>query len=568
MKESLIPLRTFLHRPQGAYPHGGEAIVQARMFQPRRGSQAVRIQTPLDWETDAGGDRNFRMQLHGWTMFHPVMNVFDSLRDKRAAVDYLLEVAADWWSRYRDDPDDVVTSRTPDSYAWYDMSVGVRALILAFFSNRISYFRIDLPSEEWGLLREICMKHVRHLRNPKVLYPNNHGIFQLHGLRALAETWDYPENQRDRQYAEKAMASLMRQQFDGTGVHREHSPHYHIFAVKTFEDVAASGWYDDVDGFREVLRSARKVTPWLVDPLKRPAAVGDSTATVQEDVEVPADQVDADLLVSAFGSAGYQVIRSQWSTPADEATYLFFTGAYHSKTHKHRDCLSFEWFEAGHKRLVDSGKYGYFADDIRRYVLSARAHNTVEIEGLDILRMSPYGSAVRSCAVDSNGICEVRGELNFRAIRHLRRLFLNPGKWIVVADQLSFNRRRTATQWFHVGLGHEFVRAYRSGAMFRGPDDKELWIETTCEESELVIHRGDTAAWQGFVSEKDDHVEPGFAVGYRLIAESASILSVVALGCEELTDARRFAGELLADEGGDREPAAMEVARVPKQRTG
>src|SRR5690606_13818201 len=321
--------------------------------------------------------------------------------DKRAAVDYLLEVAADWWSRYRDDPDDVVTSRTPDSYAWYDMSVGFRALVLAFFSNRISYFSIDLLAEERELLREICMKHVRHLRNPKVLYPNNHGIFQLHGLRALAETWEYPEKQRDRQYAEGAMASLITQQFDATGVHREHSPHYHIFAVKTFEDVAASGWYDDVDGFREVLQSARKVTPWLVDPRKRPAAVGDSTATVQEDLEFPPDQVDVDagLLVSAFRSAGYQVIRSPWSTPAGEATYLFFTGAYHSKTHKHRDCLSFEWFEAGHKRLVDSGKYGYFADDLRRYVLSARAHNTVEIEGLDILRMSPYGSAVRSCSV-------------------------------------------------------------------------------------------------------------------------------------------------------------------------
>lgn len=48
--------------------------------------------------------------------------------------------------------------------------------------------------------------------------------------------------------------------------------------------------------------------------------------------------------------------------------------------HAHCDLLSFELSLAGHRVLVDTGTFGYGADERRHYSRSTKAHNTVEIE--------------------------------------------------------------------------------------------------------------------------------------------------------------------------------------------
>ncbi len=549
VSSSLIPLRTFLHRvfPAGDYPDDGATLAAERIFRPRRGSPEVRIEVPLDWNQPDNPDRNWRMQVQGWTMFHPIMNVFDGLSNKQQAVDYFFDVLCDWWEQHGDDPEDIVTTRTPDNYAWYDMSVGFRALVLAFFMNRISCYRIHLEAAEASLLDAVVNKHANHLRNPSVLYPNNHGIFQIHGLRGLAETADYVEQQSDKDYAETSMADLLISQFDVHGIHREHSPHYHIFALRTFEDVFSSGWYEHLSDIGGRMEAARSAVPWLVDPLRRPAAVGDSIPTVQTDLELPAPLPENrnGIICSDFNASGYAVARSNWDVPPESASYLFFMAGYHSKTHKHRDCLSFEWFDGGYKRLTDSGKYGYYGDAKRRYVLSARAHNVVEIEGLDILKMSPYGSAIRSSQLSPDGIYRVIGELAFKAINHKRELHLRPGHWLVVDDHFEFNRDREATQWFHIALGHRLVSSTGRAAIFKGPDGRLLSLETLDHEAELVLKCGDSQAGQGFVSENDDHIEPGYVVGFRSMRNAGRTSTAIGLGPEDLDDAVTYAAREL-----------------------
>lgn len=242
----LIPLGTFLHRvfPAGTYPDDGRELSRLRLFHPRRGTAAVSLSTPIDWEAGDNPDRNWRMQLQGWTMFHPIMNVFDGLDSKVDAVEYFFDITSDWWRNYSDDDEAIVTSRTPDSYAWYDMSVGFRALILAFFADRIVAHDLSIGEARHQLLMDVISKHARHLRNPAVLYENNHGIFQAHGLRALAETTTYDGSEGDKAYAERTMGRLLDLQFDENGIHKEHSPHYHFFVLRTFESVRASGWYN------------------------------------------------------------------------------------------------------------------------------------------------------------------------------------------------------------------------------------------------------------------------------------------------------------------------------------
>jgi uncharacterized heparinase superfamily protein len=51
--------------------------------------------------------------------------------------------------------------------------------------------------------------------------------------------------------------------------------------------------------------------------------------------------------------------------------------------HAHGDIFSFELSLAGSRTIVDSGVFGYEADEMRSYCRSTRAHNTVEIGGAD-----------------------------------------------------------------------------------------------------------------------------------------------------------------------------------------
>ncbi len=541
--EKLTPPQAFLHSPAGDYPEDGRLIARQRVFQPRRDADRHALVFPLDWEAhDRIADRNWRMQLQGFTMLQPLLNVFDQLEDKGEVLDYFFDVLSDWWARYRDDPVDIVTSRMPDSYAWYDMSVGFRSLILAYFAERIAWHEIELDPKRRELLTSAIAKHREHLRRPDVFYPNNHGIFQIHGLMGLSRaSVDSISKSEDIRYAAETMATLLESQFDLNGVHREHSPHYHIFALRTFDLVVLSEWYDISPELRQRLEKAHSVTKWLVDPEKRPACIGDSIPTKQ-DLDFPT-RGDGSLEVSRFHDSGYAIVRSPWNTPTSIATYLFLTAAYHSKTHKHRDCLSFEWYDRGRKRISDSGKYGYNNDKFRTYVLSNRAHNTVEIDGFDMLKMSPYGSAIKTVEKLRGGVTHIQAELQFTAFTHKRDLYLSPGQWLLVDDHLSFRRRRASTQWNHLALGSTLTSVSSGRMVFKTADHLDL-VVTNLTGAKAEVLWGDTEKLQGFVSEGDNQIEPAYAVGFRAESKETRITTALSLGQENEYPALAFASSL------------------------
>lgn len=550
----LVPPAAYLGKvfPQGSFPGGVEQVVQERVFKPRRKSKLVSVEFPLDWDQKGNADRNFRMQLQGWTMLHPVISEFDELEDKGAAVEYFLDVLRDWWRKFADSPEDVVTARTPSDYTWYDMSVGFRSLVLAFFASRIDAYDLQIETQDLVTLRSAIDKHRRHLRQEKVIYPNNHGIFQIHGLRALAAVSDDGESANDREYAVTWMEKLLAAQFDEAGIHREHSPHYHKFVLETFVAVESSGWYDGSHEFKARLDKARGILPWLLDGQRRPPAVGDSLSTPLPDVVLPEPMDGGPIFGSNFAKSGYAVVRTNWGVPPQDETFLFVTGGYHSKSHKHRDCLSFEWSECGEKLISDSGKYGYWADATRRYMLSSRAHNSLEIEDFDILKMSPYGSVLKNPVEISDGVWRVDGELDFAAVRHRRSFFLSPGRWLIIQDHQASARERDVTQWFHLGIGFDKAPKKKDSRLhFARADGQSLVVSQLAPGLEVRLVRGEGAGtdrMQGFLSFRDDELSEGFALGFKSNKVKGFYgLAVLALDEKLAIEAESFARSLHID---------------------
>ena len=181
-----------------------------------------------------------------------------------------------------------------------------------------------------------------------------------------------------------------------------------------------------------------------------------------------------DRHVAAFEEGGYFVVRKPSSEHPEDfsrSSYLAQIAAFHSRTHKHADDLSFVWCDRGSDILVDSGRYGYigkteqgselwkqgfwYSDPRRIYCESTRAHNTLEFDGRDYPRkgVKPYGSALRRWLEDESGLVTVETECkHFGSIRRVRLLVFMPGQWLVVFDWFNDNlgEPHSVRQWFHL----------------------------------------------------------------------------------------------------------------------
>jgi hypothetical protein len=544
-KTEIIPADQFLQR---VFPipdaENKRQLIEQRIFKPRKDCDEFRLDVPIDWEaSDKLKDRNWRMQLQGWTMFHPVMNFFDEFPDKDAVLSYFFDIARDWWRAHKDSPDNATTSRMPSSYAWYDMSVGFRALVIAFFLNRIKGYALTVSDTDRELLEKLAEKHIRNLSSPEVFSLNNHGVFQAHGLMALLRTADSAENANERlPYALMLVERLVKNQFDDSGIHREHSPHYHFYVLKALQTLVETGWYSENREILTRLEKARAACKWLVDPQRRPICVGDSILTLQRSLVFPESKTDFEI--SDFDSSGYAVVRSNWTTQPKKASMLFLMGAYHSKTHKHRDCLSFDWFDRGERVICDGGKYGYVSDRFRHYFLSYKAHNTAEIDGFDILKIKPYGSAIVATERLDDDVFKLGGRLEYPAIRHARTIYFKPGSWVIVHDKLDYARARPTRLWFHFEADYALVSATHKTLHAKGAHEREVFLDCLDETALLELQIGNDKDMAGFISRKDYEVLPALSAAICLSGKDHSVFTCLSLDEGARQEALAYAASL------------------------
>jgi hypothetical protein len=137
------------------------------------------------------------------------------------------------------------------------------------------------------------------------------------------------------------------------------------------------------------------------------------------------------------------------------ADYFAQQCGFHSRTHKHADNLSFVWYARDRDVLTDPGRFayagktepgsdtwnkGFWYDDPRRiYVERTYAHNAVDIDGQDHVRMGvePFGSAL-TAASEANGHMVSEAETDLApGVRWRRVVVRRPNAFLAVIDQVS-----------------------------------------------------------------------------------------------------------------------------------
>ena len=468
-------------------------------FRPRPDLPAWDSSLPIDWAADPFADRNWQFQLHAW------INMdywFYAYQDGDAgALEQAVAIALDW-ARFH------IEENRRSAFEWYDMATGVRASRLAFLLDSVLLGNLEVEEEEWVALVGLADLHVQKLRQPSFLSDGNHGLFQLAGLNALCEVGRGWRSvcEGARTYVDQAFSRLLDHWFTAQSVHRENSPNYHGIVVDALQRLRIAERIG-LSGVRTLIEEAEALIPWLAYPNGRWVPVGDSAGFGRR-LTGPVEQTCLEggwgcWAVRDLTESGYAIIRS---TPGTEGPSMLFVNAMFVNVqgevirHKHADDLGFVLIEGGREIFVDSGKYGYKKDEMRSYVLSARAHNIPSLIGrpIDPRLLDPAQTQLQPIEANESGFV-VEGFVDRPGLlRHHRTFTYAPGSSLTIDDRLY---NRTNNGWrsnLHLAPDLDPVLT-DSGFLVRA---EGLLVQATFEgeDCEMEVVRGATDPYQGWVS--------------------------------------------------------------------
>lgn len=502
-----------------AAPLAAVETLEAQGWLARPDSSPVPVPTtPEDWAADPFHDRNWRFQLHSWRPLDAYI-VADDITGEPGMLERAARVILSWR--------DAEAGSDDDALFWNDMGTGLRAAKLAYVLTRMSEDTLPSRATREAMIA-LGRRHLERLRHEDFFSLSNHGLFQVHGLTALVDAMPAaPEADRGKAFAERMFDRILASQFGEEGVHLEHSPGYHYFAILTLRKMMATHWYDGRPHVRQIVDRATAALPWFVFPDGRMSGMGDSDRNKLKVRPPSARKMDARL----FREAGYAVVRNAWSVKPQWQSMLLVTASHHSHVHKHADDLSFEWYDKGRFWIVDTGKYSYSRKDWREFTDSAAAHNTVRLtdqrmdNGLGLTR--PAGGGLTTAARD-NAEWVVEGAIARPEIgaRHSRSFRFDPRHSLTIVDRIELDDDREVTAWLH--LAPDLIAEQtRHGWRFPGG---RISYAVTGASLDLVRVRGQTKPEiQGWMAESYHRLAQNDALGARLTGRSIELVTTITL---------------------------------------
>ena len=530
----------------------------------RKNYPLVSLTPPLPWVLVSQDQRSWNFHLQSLDLIDGLLRGYSHFGEKRY-IAHALPVAVDWISHHSDR-----MRKDMSPFAWYDMSVGMRAYRLAYLyeaAEQAGLLDEAVKQQLWSSLEQ----HAAYLADDaNIAFHNNHGYYQVAGQLAMARRFAHksPLMAEAQIQGRERLKRMLAQQFAPDGVHREHSPDYHRMVYDTLKALIDSGLVEDEETIAFALRIEEALS-WFVYPNQHIVNFGDSDdrSLARKPKEAEGKWVTPQMRfwvsggkigqapsehMRAFTQGGYWVVRVPGNDPDDlnGYSYLALNAAFHSRTHKHADDLSFVWFDRGHNLLVDAGRYGYigkaeqgselwldghwYSDPSRVYCESTRAHNTLEFDDRNFPRKSvkPYGSALKRWGQLDCGVFFAEAEVKqFNAIRHARILFHMPHQWLIVFDWFHDNNdvSHGVKQWVHIGHelqvlmdGDQYVvsvpgsqQVLRVASLLSGSMPSRFYIG---EEKPVR---------QGWWSAKERDIVPNYAFAYEQGEASSGVFATL-----------------------------------------
>ena len=279
---------------------------------------------------------------------------------------------------------------SPDNPGWDPYPVSVRLVNLCLLFNGRLREETEACPEFNASVRSMICRHARYLQGH--LETHLLGNHYLENAVALAIAGSAYGGDAARKWLDSGMRILadeLPEQFLPDGCHFELSPMYHARAVWLLLALAGTGHPALLELVLPVLRRAGPALAALTCPDGGLSLLNDSAQgiyTKPADLLAECERVTGAAVkpvtgVFALPDAGYYGYRTEDGTSllCDAGNI----GPDYIPGHAHGDMLSFTLSVRGQRVIVDGGTFGYEAGEMRDFCRSTRAHNTVEIEGLD-----------------------------------------------------------------------------------------------------------------------------------------------------------------------------------------
>lgn len=328
----------------------------------------------FDWAVDPLKDANWRFQYHCLVWLDRLL-IASKQASSSEGICLYERLMRSW-------VDENTLADPPSDYSWFDMAVGMRAIVLL---RAVEHF----GPQEW--LVESITVHGEHLADPNNYEgKGNHSLHQDMGLLAIGQ---FLERRDWVDLAQERILTMLEEAIDEEGVSQEGSIDYQYRNYRWYSEAAkrlelATGVVPSriADALQEMpIFMAHATSPsgmyaLLGDTLEHRAPIVPGTATewVKDSSRAPDD------LVRVY-EAGYIFARSRWETWKENkhVSYLtmrFGPGRAHA-VHGHEDAGSITLDAYGEKLLCDSGLYAYEAGDFRQFFRGRSSHNVIDVVG-------------------------------------------------------------------------------------------------------------------------------------------------------------------------------------------
>lgn len=465
-------------------------------WRPRVDLEPWPIPEPINWREDPFGDRNWFAQFHGWRMMDPYLRAFKVAGDASN-----LSRIVPWMTAW---PDFRKTA-PPQEQKTLGALGGMRVTRLALLLDGYRSGALELSGDERDVLYALAEEDAAWLMTPGNIALMNHAYFQVFGLELIGRVLHgEPWADRARDVALETFGRLISAQFTDEGVHVENSPCYHFYALDQIKRAGAMENFSSPE-LNVLLGRAWDVLPWLSFPDGQYADIGDCTGKGQPLRDAADNTVwldDTYFGVAPFWRSGYGIVRTLPEVPIDQSSMLLVVGTSMSHTHSHADKLSLELFEFGKRILVDTGKYGYTRDNMRSYVESAVAHNTVGLTTHPVRRADvTLGGTRLSEPRIEEGAFMLGGTVDWStrhyAFRHERQLTYRPGQSMVIQDTLSSDQWQQYASRLHFDRSLEVKLDGR--VLTADIEGHEMRVELVDGDGQVSLHRGEhdpVMGWQ------------------------------------------------------------------------
>lgn len=438
----------------------------------------IKYSRSIDWEDNRS--RSYLRLIHGHTFLGCLTDGYRETRNTRYIVKGM-ELIEDWLKNYS-------FEKKKNTMAFHDETTALR---MQYWLRFYIFAKRALTQDKCEMLEKAMYDTAVLLADEEFHATNtNHGMFQDIALLLFAVYFE-GEIKACKTYKKLAETRLTRYFeciFTEDGVHKEHSPSYHMLVTSYVKKLAA--FLIEVDkemsrNFVGIYKKAEQYATHIIRPDgyfppicdTESKLVGIGTYRKLYDSQEYLYAISKGEKGKApketnkvFPKAGYAIFRDDWAKK-EKGTYVLFTAAYNADYHKHSDDLNLYIYSDG-EIITEAGPNGYnYQDPFTKYAYSSFAHNTLVVDGKGLPRTDQkYEQVYLSDYEIAGDKAEATGiNLRYEGVKHQRKVkYSKQNQIIVVQDSIASDRSHEYKLLWHVApdiivhVRDRFVELFRN----------------------------------------------------------------------------------------------------------